>query len=395
MRKPPLLFYCQHSLGLGHAVRSFALGAALAEHFRVVIACGGKLPEAVTPPVGVELVALPPLGAANDGSLVSRGPHSLERARARRRELLLDAFRSLRPRVLVVELFPFGRRKFADELVLLLEEAWRAKPRPVVASSVRDILVGRGADQQAHDTLTCVLANRYFDAVLVHSDPAFAGLAESFRPTIPLSPAIFHTGFVVPERATDARPVEGAHRVVVSAGGGLVGERLLSTALEAQALLPGEIELDVVAGPFLPEPAWSSLEAKAAQLDRVRLRRSVPDLGEELRTASASVSQCGYNTALDLLRTRVPALVVPFWKPSEDEQLRRARRLEQLGAVRVLEPECLDVPTLVDEIRLLLEHRPQALALDLDGAAASARILSALAAADREVAAPTVAAVTA
>ena len=49
------------------------------------------------------------------------------------------------------------------------------------------------------------------------------------------------------------------------------------------------------------------------------------------------MSQCGYNTTLDLLRTGVPALVVPFAEGGEDEQTRRAERLERLGAVRVLE----------------------------------------------------------
>ena len=54
------------------------------------------------------------------------------------------------------------------------------------------------------------------------------------------------------------------------------------------------------------------------------------------------MSQCGYNTALDLLRARVPALVVPFAEGREDEQTRRAARLERCGALRVLPPERLE-----------------------------------------------------
>jgi len=42
--KPTLLFYCQHSVGLGHLMRSYALCAALSERFRVVLVCGGALP---------------------------------------------------------------------------------------------------------------------------------------------------------------------------------------------------------------------------------------------------------------------------------------------------------------------------------------------------------------
>jgi predicted glycosyltransferase len=376
--RPALLLYSQHSLGLGHAVRSFALAAALVKHFRVVVACGGELPDSLSPPDDVELVVLPALGASRDGRLVSRGRFSLDAARRRRRRLLLDTFRTLSPRVLVIELFPFGRRKFADELVPLLEAAAAAAPRVLVVSSVRDILVGRQPDQQAHDTLSCVLANRYFDAALVHSDPRFARLEESFRPSIPLQVPVFHTGFVVPDKNGHSGSPAREPRVVVSAGGGLVGEPLLRAALEARPLLPENLRLDLVAGPFLPEEAWSSLEASARAVEGVQLRRFVADLTGELSTASASVSQCGYNTALDLLRARVPALVVPYSEGREDEQTRRARRLERLGAVRVLEPERLDASSFAREIQELLRFRPRPLDLDVDGARASARLLARL-----------------
>jgi predicted glycosyltransferase len=110
----------------------------------------------------------------------------------------------------------------------------------------------------------------------------------------------------------------------------------------------------------------------------VRLRRFVADLTAELTTAAASVSQCGYNTALDLVRAGVPALVVPYSEGREDEQTRRARRLERLGAVRVLAPERLDAQTFAREVGELLDFRPRAPELDVDGARASARLLARL-----------------
>ena len=60
--RPSLLFYCQHSVGLGHLMRSYALCAELAHRFRVVLVCGGPLPDGIAPPRGVEVVALPALG---------------------------------------------------------------------------------------------------------------------------------------------------------------------------------------------------------------------------------------------------------------------------------------------------------------------------------------------
>jgi predicted glycosyltransferase len=373
-RRPALLLHCQHSLGLGHLVRSFALAEAIAERFRVTVVCGGELPESLPAPAGLEVVPLPPIGT-HRGELVSRDSGiALGRALELRRERVLATFRSLRPAAVVVELFPFGRKKLADELVPLLETA--RSGGAVTATSVRDLLVGR-VDHARHDERASLLANRLLDAVLVHSDPRFARLEETFRPRTPLRVPVHHTGFVVrASKATRSTPKHPS--VVVSAGGGRVGAPLLRAATAAHRLLGGSVDTKLVAGPFLPEDEWSSLVAMSSGVEGLVLRRTVPDLGAELARTSASVSQCGYNTALDLVRSGLPALVVPFVAPGEDEQTQRARRLARLGAIRLLEPAELSPPRLALEIEELLRFRPAPSALDLDGAAESARILAAL-----------------
>jgi predicted glycosyltransferase len=81
-----------------------------------------------------------------------------------------------------------------------------------------------------------------------------------------------------------------------------------------------------------------------------------------------------------VLQAGVPALVVPFAADGEDEQTRRAERLARLGAVRVLDPAEVSVERLAAELEALARFRPRRLAVDLDGAARSARILAELAA---------------
>ena len=114
----------------------------------------------------------------------------------------------------------------------------------------------------------------------------------------------------------------------------------------------------------MPQADYEALTRLAPP--NVELRRSVPDLADELGRARASISQCGYNTALDLLRTRVPALVVPYATPEEDEQTRRARRLERLGALKV----GVDGDPINGHIDPLLRFTPNPTTLDLDGATA-------------------------
>ena len=267
-------------------------------------------------------------------------------------------------------MFPFGRAKFARELVPLLEAA-RADGA-LTACSLRDILVSARADQQAHDDRAAALADAHLDAVLVHSDPRFARLEETFAPRRPLRVPVHYTGFVVRE-GDPAGEARGEH-VVVSAGGGLVGEPLLRAAAEAQP--EAGVPLRMIGGPLLPDAAWQRLRELAGP--EVELRRTVADLGAELRAARASVSQGGYNTALEVVRSGTPALLVPYATPEEDEQLRRARRLERLGAVRVLEPERLAPSTLAAELRRLLAFQPRPAHLDLDGARRTGELLEEL-----------------
>ena len=345
----------------------------------MVLLCGGELPALPAPPAEVEIVQLPPLGVGPNGEFGSRDrKRSVEGARIERGRMILEAFRSLDPEAIVIELFPFGRAKFAHELLPLLEEARAQASPPLVACSLRDILVARRADQAAYDERACALANRWFDAVLVHSDPHFVRLEDSFGMRGRLRMPVHYTGFVRP--AAGPRPLRRERRIVVSAGGGRVGEPLLAAAIAAQDELfrATGVRMTAIGGPFLPDDAWRRLTAAARGRDGVELLRSVPDLGAELRFAAASISQCGYNTAIELLSAHVPALVVPFATPEEDEQTSRARRLEALGALRVLEPERLEPATLAAEAGELLRFEPHATGLDLDGAAGTTRVLSEL-----------------
>jgi predicted glycosyltransferase len=76
-----------------------------------------------------------------------------------------------------------------------------------------------------------------------------------------------------------------------------------------------------------------------------------------------------------VLRARVPAVVVPYAAPGEDEQARRAGRLADLGGMRALPPGDLYAGALVREIRALVGTDPPELDLDLDGARTSVEVL--------------------
>ncbi len=377
MTRPRVLFYCQHSVGLGHLVRSLHLAQGLAEEFDVTLLNGGPWPTQLPRPSLVNVVDLPPMGLDGSRALVSRDERfTMEDALWLRRSMIMETYRDTNPDAILVELFPFGRKHFAGELLPLLEAARDARPSSFVACSLRDILVASRRDQQRHDDRASQVANDLFDAVLVHADSRFATLDETFHPQVPLRIPVHYTGFV---RGAEPLPSvrEREHRVLVSAGGGLVGAPLFRAAVEAHPRISSELGLRtvIVTGPFLPEDVVEELTRAAEVTDGLEVVRYLPELRTEMAASAVSVSQVGYNTTMDILGSATPAVVVPYADGPEDEQAERARRLERLGALRVVDPPRLSGVTLADAVRDALRWVPLAVPLDLDGRRCTAALL--------------------
>ena len=379
--RPVVLFYCHHSVGLGHLVRSVAVAQALADRFRVVVCSGGPIPEGFAAPPGVELVALPPVGSGASGNLSSLDPLlTLEEAWGARLGLLLTLARDLQPAAVIVELFPFGRRKFAAEILALVEEV-RTRHRAVpVVCSVRDVLVTGHPDKQRHDDESAERLNRYFDAVIVHADPAFARLEETFSPRLAVTPPVRYSGFVCARSDTPAVMPRHPAEIVVSAGGGKVGAQLFAAAVAAHRshLGPRGFTTRLIAGPFLPMDVYADLENEVRHDPTLILHRYVRDLCGEMAGAAVTVSQCGYNTAIDILRAGVPAVVVPYDDEQETEQARRAERLADLGVVALVPTARLTGPNLAEAVLARIGCLPPRAGLKLDGASVTAGIVGEL-----------------
>lgn len=367
-------------MGMGYLVRSLAIAGALTERFRVMVLNGGRFPKGTFVPPDVQVVNMPPLGINEENQIVSYDRRtSVERALDCRKKMIRTCFDNLRPAVVLIDLFPFGRKKFAVELLPLLQTASSEETRALVVCSVPDILNGQKENQQRSDDYAAGLANKYFDLVLIHSDPSFARFNESYHPSVRLDVPVVHTGFVVPRTTSVVSFDTNRKRIVVSAGGGVAGESLLRMAIEAHSNFEDpDIEMKLIGGPFLPDEAWNALRTLARGKPQLNLVRYTPNLFDEMRTAAVSVSQAGYNTCVDLVRAGVPALLVPFAKDNEGEQYQRALRLQNLGAVRVLREKDQSPAGLAAEIQELMKFKVTNPNLDLSGAQTSARVIESM-----------------
>jgi predicted glycosyltransferase len=331
------------------------LATALARHnFAVTVANGGA-PSPWPTPDGVALTQLEPVqaGDATFTALVDASGQPVSEALWQARRQTLEALtRASRPELVVVEMFPFGRRAFARELVPWLMQLRREAPTTVFVSSVRDVLVSKSDPMRYRQMAE--LACRLFDLVLVHADPALVPFGESFPPLRTIQDRLRYAGYLV--APLDAPEAGKRCGVVVSAGGGAVGSRLLACALAAQRLSRFAAEpWTLVCGPRADPAHLAALQAQADTA--VRVLGQTSELPAMIATARVSVSQAGYNTVAETLATRTPMVLVPFAPGDEDEQTRRALRLAERGFARVLQENDLE---------------PLALARAIDAAAQSA-----------------------
>ncbi len=366
-----LLIYCQHSLGMGHLIRSFALAEGLSDKFKIIFLNGGPIPKGIQPPDDIEVVNMPSIRMDKTGRLVGERP--IANAKSLRRRIILQEFEKNRPSVVLIELFPFGRKKFIDELLPLLDYVRNMNgDKPLVLCSLRDILITDRQDQERHDSRASFLSNEYFDGLLVHSDDKFACLRETFNPRMSLKVPVVYTGFIHKKLCSKSKQratQKHGKRILVSAGGGIVGGKLFRSAVIAHRILwkTSRLPMTLVTGPFFPDHEWDLLKIQVGRLGGIELVRTVPDLCKEMQKSALSLSQCGYNTTMDILNARIPACVVPFTQGRENEQMLRALKLEKLGIVKLIDPNTFNGALLSETIRNRLNEPFPTVHLNLEG----------------------------
>lgn len=377
-----VMLYVQHLLGVGHLKRCATLADAMTRAgLRVLLVTGG-LPVPGLSLNAERVLQLPPAAAGDLGfkSLVDDQGRPVDDAwKARRTDLLLQAWQAWQPQLLLVELFPFGRRQMRFELLPLLQAVRGATPRSVVACSVRDVLGGtRDADrlawmQQTFDT--------YFDHLLVHGDARLLPFSQSYALADRLEGRLHYTGYVVesgaaPQPAREPAPAE----VLVSAGGGAVGRPLLEAALRARPLTRvAALPWRVLTGVNATDTDFSALQRVAAETAAgpVVLERFRPDFAQRLAQCAVSVSQAGYNTVMEVLRAQARAVVVPFAGGQETEQAERARLLARRGWLEVVEESALAPAPLAAAIdRAAARPHPEVEAGMLEGAVNTAALVA-------------------
>ncbi len=360
-----ILFYCQYHLGMGHLVRSVEVIRALAQEFEVCFVKAGTEVAGMELPAAVKVVTLPLLLSEQKQLKVADPTQDLEEIKQLRKSQLLKTFADFQPDILMIEGYPFKKFQFEFEAIPLLELAKSPQHNTQIVCSLRDIVMAQNyQDRDQVIGKTCDRLNRYFDLLLVHSDPAFYPLEESFPNTQNITCPILYSGYVAqaltdnPTTATEdvlsfQRPEP---MLLVSVGGGQLGHDLLEASIAAAPILQDLVphHLHVFAGPFIPEAKFLQLQQAASELPNLTLRKYTSQLLKFMEQAELSLSLGGYNTTMNILSTGVRSLLLPSDK--DWEQKVRAEKLAKLGYLQLLDPGDLQPQRLAQTVLAALSQ---------------------------------------
>lgn len=363
-----IMFYCQHIVGMGHLIRTTEIIRGLVSDFQVCLINGGEIIDEFPLPASVEVINIPAIKTDAQWKKLQPVDNSLslEEVKLKRTEKISNVFERFKPDILILELFPFGRRRFSFELIPLLEKAKIAGTK--IVSSLRDIVVNQN-DRLRHEEKVCNLIDRYFDLLLVHGDPQFIRLEEIFDRVKDLNCEVFYTGYVTQSLSPSTPRNLQKPLILATVGGGRFGHDLLECVVKTASFLKDKIphQIQVFTGPFMSEKVFNELQDLAVSQTNLKLERYTPELLNYMQQADLSISMCGYNTTMNVLNTGVRAMMMAFTESDDREQAIRLQKLAELGLAKVINPEDLQPEKFATQIINSLQQQPVKSKFDFNG----------------------------
>lgn len=358
-RKPRIALYSHDALGMGHMRRNSLIAQTLAGlpgKAVVLLISGAKELNAMTLAPGIDCVTLPALMKDGSGEYRPRNleiPRSdLTAIRARTIQAALEAFQ---PDLFIVDKLPRGS---FGELDPALTSLRRAGTRCILG--LRDILDDPATvEREWQEARGEEAVAEYYDAVWVYGDPTVYDLLSECRMSNETAERVRFTGYLDPSARFTAEPdaaataalesIDESRRMVLcQVGGGQDGEHVVMAFAESE--LPEDSVGVILAGPFMPAWVREKLAERVAGNERLRLVEFSSEPAHLLRRADRVIAMGGYNTVCELLTMEKPALIVPRTHP-RTEQLIRAERFRDLGALSVMRPDEMTPAALTEWMR--------------------------------------------
>ncbi|MDC0074354.1 hypothetical protein OAK17_05845 [Alphaproteobacteria bacterium] len=349
-----VFFYVQHLLGIGHLKRASILSNELQRNnFEVYLISGGMpVPNLILN--NVKLIQLPSIKVINGdfNQIVDKNNILVdEKFFLKRSDALSKLFIEINPDILIIEMYPFGRKSIELELENLLIQVKNINKNIFVLSSVRDILIKKKKISRYKEMLTKF--NKYFDYVLVHSDEKIISFDDTFPFTNKIQTQLFHTGYVV-DNLKRSNFKKRKKEIIVSAGGGAVGKKILKTAiLSREKTIIKDYKWRILIGTNESEETITELKDLVNKNQgNIIIEKAHPNLRDLLVRSELSISQGGYNTMLDIVSSEIKAVVIPFNEKNDSDQSLRASLFKKYFNIEVLDEKNLNSDNLASIINI-------------------------------------------
>lgn len=378
-----ILLYAHDTVGLGHVRRVCRIAEGLAradDEATLLILSGSAVGEAMPLPESADIVKLPSLRKNSNGSYGARHLQIDDMSMVRMRSAMIAAaVRTFDPDLVIVDKVPAGVH---GELLPALRQLRRTRSDARIVLSLRDILDEPASVRRsfAEDDTLATLRELY-DTVLVWGMPEICDVVAEYSLPSEIAEKIEYCGYLAPaESSAPARPANtsGKKLVVTTVGGGEDGGSVLASFVRSLELTQESFASVVVLGPDLPDVKRAEIKRLIAACSRpIFALDFTRQLDRLLDACDLVVCMGGYNTVSEVVSRGRRAIVVPRVHP-RTEQLIRARRLEELGYVRMLHPDDLTPAVLAASLdeELKMKNRPvPCRPLDFSGIERAVRIL--------------------
>ncbi|MCY3684162.1 MAG: glycosyltransferase [Gemmatimonadetes bacterium] len=413
MSKKKILFHSQHLHGVGHHFRTLQIVRELSERHEIYWVEGGRRIPDSDIPEPVKIIQQEPIYFSNWGRLISANRKiSLKEALNSRKRVLKEVIETIKPDIFFIEYFPF-RWTLANELmqalsivktlnssckvVCSLRDVPRESPatshlsnrvppdplakwykkkfytkNPLLTPQERERRKARLYYEQVVSTL-----NSNFECLLVHTDPRVNTLDQYFPWIEKLQIEILYTGYVA-QRISE-KSIDYTHPfVLVSSGGGADAYKIVKPCIDAWKLLYRHNKINnrqmiIFTGLFIPQSKYKKLQ-RGCENGPFKIEMFTNDFIHWMKAADFSISRAGYNTCMNILETKTPALVVP--SGLTNDQYLRGQTLSNLGLVEMIMAKDLRPHRIAESIERGVLSSHSVHDISMDGAKRTADILS-------------------
>lgn len=354
-----ILMYSHDTYGLGHLRRTMALARSMLGTGRnIVILTGSPIVGRFDFPSGIDFVRMPGMMKHDDDvylpSAIKVAP---EMALAMRQSIILATAKAFRPEVILVDKAPLGLKR---EILPTLRWLHDKFPGSRVILGLRDIMdSAESTIKEWRDKNIYRVLDELYSEIWVYGDQHLYDPVREYAIPPQIAAKTHFAGYiprkmVLPEKRPSLRRTlhinPGEKLVVVTAGGGGDGYRVIDTYLTMLEESVVDFTSMIITGPLLGEDLYDRLAERARRL-KVRICKFHRKIEKVISAADCVVAMGGYNTMCEIVSARRPSLILPRSTPRQEQAI-RARIFAECGLLEYVPWEEITA----ERIRAGIEH---------------------------------------